>query len=228
MSAIQVDVFPKPASVGSTVTVSGGGFDSSSTITIKYDEVIMTTNPPNVTTDKTGSLPSNVKFTVPSFSTFGSHLVSVTDANSHSSSVSLIVTPAVQQKKGITLTQVISFSIFGILVALGVVFTYLWPHAFVVGISAGALGGLSHEIVQSGGKFILPTTDESNNFCLGGLIGIIEGGISGLLVYQGLLGVHAGVSVSMQLIVAAIAGGFAVKGIADAANPGQKEGSSAK
>ena len=219
MGTIEVVLSPTSASVGSVVTISGSGFDSSSTITIKYDEIAMTTNPDPVTTDKSGSLPSKVTFTVPTFSTFGHHIVSVTDSSSHSTSATLLVTSAIKLTNKHRASQAISFVIFASLIVIGVVFTHWWPHAFVVALSAGALGGLSHEIVQSGGKFILPTTDESNNFCLGGLVGIIEGGVAGLLAYQGLLGTGHGVLVSMQLVVTSIAGGFAVKGIADAPNP---------
>jgi len=216
MSTVKVALSPTSASVGSTVTISGSGFDSSSGITIKYDEVAMATNPASLTTDKSGSLPSNATFTVPTFSTLGSHTIYVTDASSHSSSASLTIKSPPNGKR---LNQAVSFGIFAALVIIGVLFTKEWQHAFVVAVSAGALGGLAHEIVQSGGKFILPGTDESNNFCLGGLVGIIEGGVAGLLAYQGLLGTKAGVIVTMQLVVASIAGGFALKGISDAPNP---------
>ena len=114
--------------------------------------------------------------------------------------------------------QILSIVAVAFFIAVGLVTAYLWPHAFFVAISAGALGGLAHEIVQSGGKYILPTTDATGNFCLGGLIGIITGGIAGLLTYQGLLGTVS-VTVSAKLAVAALIAGLAVKGIADAPNP---------
>jgi len=104
------------------------------------------------------------------------------------------------------------------LLIAGVFTTYVWQHALIVAISVGALGGLAHEIVQSGGKYILPNKDENGDFCLGGLVGIISGGTAGVLTYQGLLAT-APVTVSTKLVVTALIAGLAVKGIADAPNP---------
>lgn len=116
-------------------------------------------------------------------------------------------------------SQILSIFVFVSLIAIVWAFTsYFAAHAFLVAVSAGALGGLAHEIVQSGGKYILPNTDQKGNFCLGGLMGIITGGTAGLLTYQGLLGT-APVTVSMKLLVEALIAGLAVKGIADAPNP---------
>jgi hypothetical protein len=115
-------------------------------------------------------------------------------------------------------SQILSITAFLVILAIALVAVYWSPHAFVLAISAGALGGLAHEIVQSGGKYVLPNSDEKGNFCLGGLIGIVTGGVAGLLMYQGLMAT-APVSVSMSLVVEALVAGLAVKGIADAPNP---------
>jgi hypothetical protein len=116
-------------------------------------------------------------------------------------------------------TQILSIVTIILLIAFVVVFTKVWPHAFMVALLAGALGGLGHEMVQSQGTFILPNTDETGNFCLGGLIGIIIGGTAGLTTYQGLLGGSKEPTATTALIAAAILAGLAVKGIADSANP---------
>ena len=88
---------------------------------------------------------------------------------------------------------------------------------------AGAIGGLLHEIVQSQGKFILPTTDNTGNFCFGGLIGVIVGAIAGFILYQG---VSAGSSgVSGMLFAEAFLAGLAAKGVTDAVQPPQKSSS---
>jgi hypothetical protein len=113
--------------------------------------------------------------------------------------------------------QIYSLILLAGLVVVGALFTSVWPHAFVVALSTGALGGLAHEIVQSQGKFMLPNTDDSGNFCLGGLVGVVEGAVAGLLAYQGLLGTAPGLHVTMQLILVSIVGGFAAKGVADEA-----------
>ena len=119
------------------------------------------------------------------------------------------------------INQAVSIAAIIFLIVLAILMIYKWPHAFVVAISAGALGGLAHEIGQSQGKYILPTTDNTGNFCLGGLIGIIAGGTAGLTTYQGLLGTGTTTAVApdARLVVAALLAGLAVKGVTDAANP---------
>jgi hypothetical protein len=118
-------------------------------------------------------------------------------------------------------SQILSILAIVFFIILAVVSIYVWRHAFLVAISAGAIGGLAHEIGQSGGKYVLPTTDDTGNFCLGGLIGIIAGGTAGVTTYQGLLGTAstAVVAPDARLVVAALLAGLAIKGVADAANP---------
>jgi hypothetical protein len=114
--------------------------------------------------------------------------------------------------------QAISISALLTILCIALVGYYYWQRPFVVAVFGGALGGLFHEIIQSGGKYILPDLDESGNFVLGGLIGIITGGVAGLLLYEGLLG-PGSVVLDAKLAVGAIVAGLAVKGIADAPNP---------
>ncbi len=83
---------PIQGSVGTSVTVTGSGFAASSTVTIKYDGNIMTTNPSTVTTNATGGF-SSVTFTVPS-SGVGSHTVLATDLSSNTASSTFTVLPA--------------------------------------------------------------------------------------------------------------------------------------
>jgi hypothetical protein len=116
--------------------------------------------------------------------------------------------------------QVLSLVLVIALFSLGLL-SYLSTHALVTSISAGALGGLGHEIVQSGGKYVLPNTDQTGDFCLGGLMGIISGGTAGLLTYQGLL-TKGPITVSTPLVVTALIAGLAVKALADTPNPTQK------
>ena len=115
-------------------------------------------------------------------------------------------------------SKILSIVAFVALILIVIVTTHFARYAFIDAVSAGALGGLAHEIVQSQGKYILPNTDETGNFCLGGLIGIITGGTAGLLTYQGLLGTTP-VTASTKLLVAALVAGLAIKGVADAPNP---------
>jgi hypothetical protein len=87
----------------------------------------------------------------------------------------------------------------------------------------GAIGGLAHEIVQSGGKFMFPDVDDSNgNYCLGGLFGIVAGGAAGVLLIES-LGV---ITVGRLLIATAFSAGLAFKGIADGPAPSTQPSSS--
>jgi hypothetical protein len=74
---------------GTVVTVTGSGYASTSTITIKYDGVTQTTTPATVTTSATGTF--SATFTVPD-STAGSHTVSATDASSNTASAAYTLT----------------------------------------------------------------------------------------------------------------------------------------
>jgi hypothetical protein len=122
--------------------------------------------------------------------------------------------------------------ILTIISTLIVLVTAMWAYAasnsIWTAVSAGALGGLVHEIAQSKATAFLPdsagssaspaTTGEESY--LGGLMGIILGGAAGLLT----LAVSSTSSttsttstVSVQSVVTAFAAGIALKGVADAA-----------
>ena len=118
---------------------------------------------------------------------------------------------------GAQTASLIAFALVIIFAAL----SYEWKHVFLTAVSAGAIGGLAHEIVQSRGTYILPHTDDTGNFCLGGLFGIISGGLAGLIMYSG-LNLTTGIKVSGQLFTEAFLAGLATKGVADAVNPPRK------
>ena len=69
---------PTTGGVGDTVTLTGDGFDASSTVTITFDGTAVVTSPSTVTSNTSGTLPS-VTFTVPEASR-GSHTVRAQDA----------------------------------------------------------------------------------------------------------------------------------------------------
>jgi hypothetical protein len=112
--------------------------------------------------------------------------------------------------------QAVSICIFAAVISIALAGYYLFERPFIVAIFAGALGGLIHEIIKNGGKYVLPNVDEKGNLILGGLVGLLTGGVAGLLMYQGLLG-GASISVDAKLAVESILAGLAVKGVADAA-----------
>ena len=120
-------------------------------------------------------------------------------------------------------SQLTSLILLGIVLALGLIFYYSFPHAFFLAIFAGAIGGMIHEFAQSYGKFLLPNTDAKGNQCLGTLLGIAAGAVAGLLVYEGL---KSTAKVGPALAVSAIVSGLAAKGLADA--PSYTTGTSKK
>lgn len=88
-------------------------------------------------------------------------------------------------------------------------------------VSAGGLGGLVHEIAQSGGK-ILFFQKQQDGLYLGSLAGVVLGAVAGVLVVRGhLLGAN---DVGMvQLSYEVFTAGLALKGVTEAAggNPVQ-------
>jgi hypothetical protein len=82
-------------------------------------------------------------------------------------------------------------------------------------IIVGALGGLSHELVQSQGKYMLPACDDKGNYCLGGLVGLLEGGIAGVILLQGQT---IPIANPQTLLISAFLAGLALKGVSDSVN----------
>ena len=86
--------------------------------------------------------------------------------------------------------------------------------------SVGALGGLVHEIAQSGGKILFFQTHEDGMY-LGSLAGMVLGAVAGLLVIRGQLGSGAAGAVApanyAQLTYEIFISGLALKGITEAA-----------
>jgi hypothetical protein len=85
-----------PASPGAVLTMQGGGFAGSSTVSgFHFDTAALATSPASVGTDATGSFLGGVTFTVPS-TTAGDHMISATDGAKNKGSATLrIYTPKV-------------------------------------------------------------------------------------------------------------------------------------
>ena len=86
--------------------------------------------------------------------------------------------------------------------------------------SVGALGGLVHEIAQSGGKILFFQTRQDGMY-LGSLAGMVLGAVAGLLVVRGHLasGVAGAVAPAnyVQLTYEIFIAGLALKGVTEAA-----------
>ncbi|PYV09829.1 MAG: hypothetical protein DMG23_09690 [Acidobacteria bacterium] len=87
-------------------------------------------------------------------------------------------------------------------------------------VSVGALGGLAHEIAQSGGKIMFFQRHQDGMY-LGSLAGMVLGAVAGILVIRGHLVSTANgtaLSVSMvQLDYEIFTAGLALKGVTEAA-----------
>ena len=83
-------------------------------------------------------------------------------------------------------------------------------------VAVGALGGLAHEIAQSGGK-ILFFERKLDGIYLGSLAGAILGGVAGLLAIRGLIIDPASIPSNTELIYQAFIAGMALKGVTEAA-----------
>ncbi len=68
---------PTIGGTGTVVTVSGSNFSPNATITIKFDNIAMTTSPGTVTTSTSGTFSATI--TIPSTATAGNHIISATD-----------------------------------------------------------------------------------------------------------------------------------------------------
>ena len=100
---------------------------------------------------------------------------------------------------------------------------------FWLAASVGAIGGLVHEIAQSGGKIMFFQREEDGTY-LGSLAGAILGAVAGILVARGDLlaaGAETALTVTKtQLTYEVFMAGLALKGVTEAAggNPVPKKG----
>jgi hypothetical protein len=112
-------------------------------------------------------------------------------------------------------------TIISILIVLGLLFYGLTKNnLWIAAICLGAIGGLVHELAQSSGKFMLPGMD-GNNFVLGGLMGIVDGAIAGVLLMQGQ---SSPITNPIPFYVTVFLAGLALKGVNDAIQPKPNNG----
>lgn len=138
-----------------------------------------------------------------------------------------VSTPAVQRDE---LSRIEIWSII-FTVGIGVVLViiayisagrYSAGRGWVIGLAAsvGALGGLVHEVAQSGGKIFF-FERKLDGFYIGSVAGAILGSVAGLLAIQGLISEPisdpANAPTSTRLIYQALLAGIALKGVTEAA-----------
>ena len=83
-------------------------------------------------------------------------------------------------------------------------------------VTVGGVGGLIHEIAQSGGK-ILFFERKADGFYLGSLAGAVLGAVAGLLAVRGLIIDPAATPGTVALIYDSLLAGLALKGVTEAA-----------
>jgi len=119
------------------------------------------------------------------------------------------------------LTPLQRYSIIGTVVlflASAIVASWSAQHQSVLWLaaSAGALGGLVHELAQSGGK-ILFFRMEADGLYLGSIAGMVLGSVAGVLVVRGHLTGSAPDENMVQLAYEVFTAGLALKGVVEAA-----------
>jgi cytochrome c biogenesis protein ResB len=62
---------------------------------------------------------------------------------------------------------------------------------------------------------MLPADDGKGNLCLGGLIGLVEGGVAGMIIMQGQNGA---ITNPQSILISAFLAGLALKGVSDSVN----------
>ena len=103
-----------------------------------------------------------------------------------------------------------------LIIAFALIYAYDNSKWQIAAILIGALGGLTHEIAQSQGKFALPNWDKNNNYCLGSLFGFIEGIIAALVI----LSAQTSSAPAFPLFyVTSFLAGLGLKGVSDAIQP---------
>jgi hypothetical protein len=112
--------------------------------------------------------------------------------------------------------SIIATVLFGI--GLGILASLSAERGWVIwlAVSVGGLGGLVHEIAQSGGKIFF-FERKLDGIYIGALAGAILGAVAGLLAIRGLIINPAAPVNPRQLIYEAFLAGMALKGITEAA-----------
>jgi hypothetical protein len=128
-------------------------------------------------------------------------------------------TDAPADSEGLTTTDIVSIvSTVVIAAALCVLASVSARNGWVLwlAVSVGGLGGLVHEIAQSGGK-ILFFERKLDGVYIGSLAGAVLGAVAGLLAIRGLIINPPAEPQSIQLIYEAFFAGLAMKGVVEAA-----------
>ncbi len=88
-----VSLSPNSGPIGQSITVSGNGFAANSPLLALFDGLPI---PFSATTDSTGAIPSNAKFTVPLGSTAGNKTVTIVDRSfNYANTTFLVTTPSI-------------------------------------------------------------------------------------------------------------------------------------
>ncbi len=88
---------------------------------------------------------------------------------------------------------------------------------FLLALSAGALGGLLHELFQSGGKIAL-IEPHKDGYYLGSLAGMLFGAVAGIMAARFFLTGGADQHGVSQLAYDTFLAGLSLKGLAEAAS----------
>jgi hypothetical protein len=109
----------------------------------------------------------------------------------------------------------ITLVLFGLAMGFGMYYV-LNPNAIAVALALGTAGGIAHEIVQSGGKVLVPKTVDGGDVNLGSLAGVVLGLVAGFLVLKGVdPSTLTKPSDMLNIAFEALTAGLALKGVTD-------------
>jgi hypothetical protein len=107
-----------------------------------------------------------------------------------------------------------SLGVFAIFIIVGSWFIY-HPNPLLAAISFGIVGGIAHEIAQSGGRVVMPTATTGGSIQLGTIVGAALGVVAGILSLHGVTFESQTPDTMINVVVTALTAGVGLKGLAD-------------
>jgi len=110
--------------------------------------------------------------------------------------------------------SVMATAVLAVVALVSASVAYAWSSTFVLAFALGSIGGLVHELFQSGGKILFFVKKEDGLY-MGALAGMVLGGVSGIIAARSIMPVDA--AQLQSLAYDTFLAGVGMKGLAEAA-----------